>query len=267
MLPSGEFERIQNLAFDDAGHGFDAFGANPDWVAMMVGLLTPLYDRWFRVKSYDAHHIPTNSGAIVACNHSGTLPFDGTMLFIDIVRNTNPPRLPRPVADVFVPMLPFVGMAFSRAGVVSGSRSNVARLLEAGELLMIFPEGTPGISKPFEKRYQLQDWRVGHCELAIRHGVPIVPVGIVGAEEQMPQLARIPWIKLFGAPFLPIPATPFPLPVRYHVLYGRPIDVHVRYRPEQADDPAVLQEAALEVKNAVRGLLQRGLSERTGIFA
>ena len=86
----------------------------------------------------------------------------------------------------FVPALPFIGTIFARGGMVGGSRGNVRALLEAGELLMIFPEGTPGIIKPFHKRYQLQKFRVGHAELAIRHQVPVIPVGIVGAEEQLP---------------------------------------------------------------------------------
>ena len=98
---------------------------------------------------------------------------------------------------------------------------------------MIFPEGTPGIGKPFSDRYQLQEWRVGHCELAIRYRAPVVPVGIVGAEEQMPQLARIPMPKASPVPYLPVPATPLPLPVRYHIHFGEPM--HFQGSPHDED--------------------------------
>src|SRR5690606_28426001 len=132
-----------------------------------------------------------------------------------------------------------------------------------GELLLIFPEGVPGIGKPFHERYQLQEWRVGHAELAIRHRAPVVPVAIVGPEEQMPRIARLRRLgRLFGAPYVPLTLTPFPLPVRYHILYGAPIALHERYAPADADDPESLRAAANEVRDAVAALLAEGLRAR-----
>ena len=72
---------------------------------------------------------------------------------------------------------------------------------------MIFPEGVPGIIKPWSQRYQLKKFRVGHAELAIRHGAPIVPVGIVGAEEQLPALVSSRRLgKSFGIESVPFPS-------------------------------------------------------------
>jgi 1-acyl-sn-glycerol-3-phosphate acyltransferase len=266
LAPAGA-RRAERLAFADAGHGYDAFGMHPDYVAFGEAIASPMYDRYFRVVSHDAHHIPAKGAAILAANHSGTLPFDGAMLWVDVIRHTNPPRAARAIADYFVSSLPFVGTLFARAGVVGGSRGNVRRLLEQGELLMLFPEGTPGIGKPWEERYELQEWRVGHCELAIRHRAPVVPVGIVGAEEQMPQIARID-TERYGLPmpYVPIPATPLPLPVRYHVYYGAPIRLDLEHHPEEADDPEVVAAAATRVKASVQALLHRGLQERRSVF-
>ena len=133
---------------------------------------------------------------------------------------------------------------------------------------MIFPEGTPGIIKPFKDRYKLRRFRVGHAELAIAHQVPIVPVGIVGAEEQLPSLFSSKRIgKWMGLGPVPIPVTPVPLPVRYRILYGEPIEVAGRYRSEQADDPAVVSELAEHVQSCVEALIRRGLSERKGLFS
>ncbi|MCA9491169.1 MAG: acyltransferase family protein, partial [Myxococcales bacterium] len=178
-------DRAHRLHFADAGHGFDQFGMHPDFVAVGDTIGAPLYDRYFRVKSYGAENIPKSGAAILAANHSGSLPVDGAMLWVDVYRRTDPPRTARPVADHFVTALPVVSTLFARCGVVGGSRGNARALLESGELLMIFPEGVPGIGKPFSERYRLQHWTKGHCELAIRHGAPVIPVGIVGAEEQM----------------------------------------------------------------------------------
>ncbi|MCB9649952.1 MAG: 1-acyl-sn-glycerol-3-phosphate acyltransferase [Deltaproteobacteria bacterium] len=267
MLPDARLARLQDLQLLDAGHGYDPFGANREWIGFGAGLMRFLYEKWFRVTSHDAHHVPSSGAAILASNHSGTLPYDATMIWSDVLEHTSPPRLVRPVMDHFVPLLPIVGTFFARAGGVGGSRGNVRALLEAGELLLIFPEGTVGIGKPFRERYQLQRFRVGHAELAIRHRAPVVPVAVVGAEEQMPQLTRIQaGAKLFGAPYIPIPATLLPLPVHYHIYYGAPLNLHEDYRPEQADEPAVVREAADRVQAAVAGLITRGLEEREGVF-
>lgn len=257
-------DRRARFSYRDAGHGYDQFGLQPDFVALADLVTAPVYKRYFRVQSYNTHHLPSSGPAIVAANHSGTLPFDAAMLWADIYRQTDPPRAPRAIADYFVPSLPFIGTLFARTGMVGGSRGNARALLEAGELLMLFPEGTPGIGKPFRDRYRLQAWREGHCELAIRHRAPVIPVGIVGPEEQMPQLIRLP--GLGPIPYLPIPATPLPMPVRYHIHYGAPIRFDERYRSDQADDPAIVRQAADEVKERVQELLHEGLRLRSGVF-
>lgn len=264
-LPTAERERLKGLVFADAGHGYDPFGLHPDFVAFGEALTAPLYDRYFRVESAGHEHIPATGAAVLAANHSGAVPFDSAMIWTDVVRHTNPPRVPRPVADHFVPMIPVIGIVFARGGMVGGSRGNARTLLERGELLLIHPEGVPGIAKSFKLRYQLQDWRVGHVELAIRHSAPVIPVAVVGAEEQMPQIGRIP-ISVAGLPFIPVTLTPFPLPVKYHIRYGAPIPVHELYTPDQADDPAAVREAAALVKRAVQGMLDEGLKTRAGVF-
>ena len=265
LLDGEELERIRHLPIHDEGLGFDPYGLERDHVALGVALTRPLYERYFRVVASGRENVPARGRAILAANHSGTLPFDAAMLWADVVRNVG--RVPRAVGDFFVSNLPFVSTLFTRAGMVGGGRANVRNLLEDEELLMIFPEGVPGIGKPFTERYQLQEWRVGHAELAIRHRAPVVPVAIVGAEEQMPQVARLKRLgRIFGAPYVPLTLTPLPLPVRYHLHYGEPITLHEDYRPEDADDPELVKEAARRVRDAVEALLEKGLRERKSIF-
>lgn len=265
-LPAEEIERLKRLHYADAGHGYDPFGLHPDFVAFGEAITAWLYEKYFRVKSTGHEHIPTTGPAVLAANHSGAIPVDSAMVWADVVRHTNPPRVPRPIADHFVPMMPVVGTIFARGGMVGGSRGNAHTLLDRGDLLLIHPEGVPGVSKHFRDRYKLQEWRVGHVELAIRHGAPVIPVAVVGPEEQMPQIGRIP-ISMFGAPFLPLTLTPLPMPVRYYIYYGEPIPVHRDYTPDRADDPATLREAAARVKAAVQKLLDDGVKARPGVFA
>jgi 1-acyl-sn-glycerol-3-phosphate acyltransferase len=130
----------------------------------------------------------------------------------------------------------------------------VHQLLERGELLLIFPEGTVGIGKGRAERFRLREWRVGHVEMAIRHRAPVVPVAVVGPDEQYPLVWRVP-LKPFGAPYLPISPHLVPLPVRYVIRYGEPIAVHEGHTVADADDPVVVQAAAERVRLAEQALI------------
>lgn len=259
-------ERVRRLPLRDDGHGWDRFGMHRDWVALSLAITRPLYERYFRVVHHGIENASRHPQAVFASNHSGTLPLDAMMIWHDLVRCSEPPIVPRVVVDHFVTALPGVSVLFTRAGAVGGSRGNFHEILRHGESILVFPEGVPGIGKPFKDRYTLQKWREGHAELAIRHRVPVVPVAVIGAEEQMPQLGRVRGISMFGAPYLPITATPVPLPVRYHIWYGEPICVHCQHPPEAADDPEIVAEAARRVGDVVQDLIFRGLREREGVF-
>lgn len=259
-------ERSQLTRFRDQGHGVDPFGLHPDGVLTGLAITRWLYEKYFRVTSHGADNIPAEGPVVIASNHSGTLPLDGLMLWTDLVRNGPEGRIPRVVVDHFVPGIPIISIIFTRGGAIGGSRGNFHALLEAGEMILVFPEGVPGIGKLFRDRYRLAHWREGHVELAIRHGAPVVPVAVIGAEEQMPQLARIERVRLFGAPYLPITASPLPLPVHYHIWYGEPIPVQDRWAPEDAANPAAVAEATLWVRQAVEDLIAKGLKQRNGVF-
>jgi 1-acyl-sn-glycerol-3-phosphate acyltransferase len=266
VLPERVLERAAQARYEDQGNGFDPFGMHPGGVAAGLAINHWLYERWFRVRSTGTEHIPANGPVVLAANHSGTIPLDSFMIWTDIVRKGPAHRVPRVVMDHFVPSLPLLSTVFSRAGAIGGSRGNVHAVLDRGEMLLVHPEGVPGIGKPFSRRYQLQTWRPGHAELAIRHHAPVVPIAVIGAEEQMPQVARIPWIHAFGAPYLPITATLFPLPVRYHIWYGEPLAIHEQFEPALADDPEVVAQATAMVKGAVQDLIAQGLKARRSIF-
>ncbi|MCP4448004.1 MAG: acyltransferase family protein [Myxococcales bacterium] len=240
---------------------YDAFGFHPEALDEIMKLARWLHKKYFRVRSYGAERIPRKGGVIVAANHSGALPMDGVMLGVDLYENTARTRYPRVIADHFVSRLPYVAVFFARMGAVGGSRRNSETLLESEQLVVVFPEGISGVGKPFVERYRLQKWHVGHAELALRHKVPVLPVGIVGAEEQWPLLARIDGIKAFGSPYLPVLATPIPLPVQYHIHYGEPIALHEEFGDDAAEDSELVVKAAEKIQTAVQDLLSEGLKK------
>ena len=266
LLPTELAERVRSLPINEWGHGVDPFGLSKDGVARYLAVTRWLYEHYFRVISHNIKYIPERGRAILACNHSGQIPLDAMMIAHDVVRRSRGLRVARPALDYFVPGLPWINLLYTGVGAVGGSRGNFHHLLENEELLLVFPEGVRGVGKAFSQRYKLQNFSEGHAELAIRHGAPVVPMCVIGAEEQWPQITRIEGVRKLGIPYLPVPATPFPLPVRYHIRYGPPIPVSQRYDPKQAMDSAAISELALEVKNAVAALIEQGLAQRKGIF-
>ena len=168
---------------------------HPAFIALGQAISDPLYRRYFRVISQGHEHLPASGPAVVAGNHSGNIPLDGMMIWADVLRKTQPPRVVRAIADHFVPSLPWVGTLFARGGMIGGSRGNVRAALENGDLLLIFPEGVPGIIKPWKDRYQLRPFRVGHAELAIRgNGGKGVSVSAVPSAQALEGRGRPPLV-------------------------------------------------------------------------
>jgi 1-acyl-sn-glycerol-3-phosphate acyltransferase len=256
-------ERIlREAAFHDAGYGYDVFGLHPPTLAGAVAAAKPIYERYFRVKSSGATRIPEGPVILVA-NHAGVLPVDGAMLCLDVLFQSQPTRIPRAIADHFVPRLPLVSTLFARLGVVSGTRANVRQLLERGELLVIFPEGVSGPAKRFRERYTIQHWSVGFAELAIRHRATIVPVSILGSEESWPVVTKL-GVHVFGAPYIPIPLSPVPLPVHYEIRYGSPL--RFALSPRDADDPLAVAAVAAETCEALEQQMADARIARRGMF-
>lgn len=272
---TGVGSRAEKLKIEDMGFGYDSFGAERETILLTYAASRLLYRYYFRVESHGHEYIPRTGSAVFTANHAGMLPYDAAMAEVDLIEKMDPPRLLRAVVDRFVANIPMLNVLISRTGNVIGCRRNVEELLQAGELVLVFPEGAAAIGKPFTERYRLQPFRVGFIELALRHKVPVIPTAFIGSEEQAPVLLRLEGIgRKIGIPFIPVtptfpllgPLGAIPLPARYYIYYGEPIHLYREYPPQAADDPRKLEELAERVRGAVARLIDRGLRHRDGIF-
>lgn len=267
LLPERERERVAAYALDDAGQGTDVFGTSAAGIGNAYALAYWLHRYYFRVVSAGHENIPVDTAGVVVGNHSGVLPFDAVMVTTDVFRHLDPPRLVRFMVDFFVYRMPFIGTLFRSLGQVPGTRRNFDGLIEEGHLVGIFPEGADALGKPAEDRYELFPFSHGHVELAARHAVPVIPFGVVGAEEQQTVITNLePLARAFNLPFVPVtrtfpwlgPAGLLPKPVRYFIHYGEPLTI----------DPAVLASIDVRtreverVRDAVREQIHRGLEAR-----
>src|SRR5205807_1892310 len=170
-------------------------------------LYDPLYRQLFRVEWEGLEKIPTEGGALLVANHAAAIPSDAPVIMHGIET-----ELHRPVygmADHLFKAVPIVGTLWSRTGGVAAHPENAYRLLrEQQQLALVFPEGTKGTGKHFSQRYRLRRFgRGGFVEIAMRAGVPIVPIAVVGAEESMPIVYKSPLLaKAIGAPYVPLTA-------------------------------------------------------------
>lgn len=260
----GSRERLEKLTPPRNEFGVDPYGFDLDFAVAAMAPLLWLYRKYFRVEVHDVERVPAEGRVLLVANHSGQLPFDAAMLGLACLVELDPPRMARALVEKWVPTLPFVSSFYARLGQVVGTPENCRRLLAAGEALLVFPEGVRGLNKPWSQRYRLQDFGLGFMRLALEADAPIVPVGIVGAEEQAPALANLGALaRLLSMPSLPLaPTLGLPLPTRYRLHFGEPL----RFRGAPDDDDAALEEKVGEVKAAVERLLAQGLAARKHVF-
>lgn len=267
LLPAREWERVQSYQVQDVGFGTDAFGTRREHLGFAYAIGYWLHRNYFRVVSAGHENIPPEGGGVVVGNHSGVLPFDGVMVGTDVFRNTEPPRLVRYMVDYFVYQLPFVGAMFRGIGQMPGTRRNFDGLVEEGHLVGIFPEGAAALGKTVDQRYELYPFNHGHVELAARHGVPVLPFGLVGAEEQQTMVTDLrPLAKALRLPYFPVTTTfPWfgplgllPRPSRYFINYGPPIEID----PDALRSMEVRQHEVERVRDAVAEQIRIGQAAR-----
>ncbi len=234
-----------------------------------------MYERWWRVQATGVQNLPAHGPAMIVANHAGVLPWDATMMSVAIFKQHPLPRQPRFMVLDWAFRLPWVSSFMRRVGGVVASPYNAMRLLHQGHLVMVFPEGAKGAGKPFSERYRLQRFgRGGFVEIALRTGVPIVPVAVVGSEEIYPKLGESRLLaRLIGAPYVPLTPTfpalgalgAVPLPSKWRIEFCEPIDLSA-YGPDAAEDRAAVLELSERVRETIQQTLLDNLVKRGSAF-
>lgn len=261
-------ERLARVPHALGASGVDPFGFDPEWARFALAACGALHRKYFRTEVFGIENVPAGRVLLIS-NHSGQLPLDGVVIGASMFMDAEPPRIVRAMVEKWTQTLPFVSLLFSRVGQVVGVPENALRLLETEEALLVFPEGARGISKPFEKRYQLCDFGLGFMRLALETNTPIVPVSVIGGEEQYVSLGNADGVaKLLRMPSFPIlpqlllPFGALPLPTRYRITFGEPM----RFEGDPDDDDAIIEEKVYVVKATVQSMVNRGLKARKSVF-
>lgn len=249
----------------------DRWGRSSEGSALHSAFLR-MYRDWFRVEWEGLQHVPKSGGALIVVNHAGLMPVDGGIVSVGMREELGRPVYGLAHHGFF--RFPFTGSVLAREGMVTGHPDNAHRLLtEDKELVLVFPEGEKGPVKPPSERYRLQRFgRGGFVEVAMRAGVPIVPIVLMGTEDATPVIARFGTGKdafpltlnaLFLGPILGAFA-PLPVKIRGQVL-----------PPVQWDDPpnlpsyprSVLMDRAEAIRAGMQDTLNVMLQNRESIWS
>ncbi|MBC7268453.1 MAG: acyltransferase family protein [Streptomyces sp.] len=254
----------------------DDFGYDAELTdQVLMSLLRPMYEKYFRVDVKGIENIPADGGALIVANHSGTLPLDGLMMQVAVHDHHPDGRHLRLLAADLVFVLPVVNELARKLGHTLACAEDAERLLGQGELVGVMPEGFKGIGKPFGERYKLQRFgRGGFVSTALRQGAPIIPCSIVGAEEIYPMIGNAKTLaRLLGFPYFPLtptfpwlgPLGALPLPTKWTIQFGEPIPTD-SYPPEAAEDPMLMFNLTDQVREQIQHTLYKLLVQRRSVF-
>ncbi len=253
----------------------DPFGFDPDLnSAVLMPAALALYRRWFRVQARGLEHIPATGPALVVANHSGVVPMDAIMLQAGIFAEHPQARNLRLLGADMVYSLPALASLARRSGHTNADPEQARRLLDAGELVGVFPEGYKGIGKPFSERYRLQRFgRGGFARTAMQAGVPIIPCAIVGAEEIYPMIGNSePLARALRLPYFPLtplfpwlgPVGAVPLPSKWIIEFSEPLGAGESPVPEP--DDGLVAKLADQVRDIIQDRLDDLVAERGPAF-
>lgn len=207
-----------------------------------------------RSRIVGAENVPAEGGALLVGNHA-LLGLDAFPLTALLIASTR--RAPRFLGERNLWRMPGLRRLLDAVGAVPGTPEDAVRLLRAGELVCVYPGGIDDSFKPSREAYTLK-WgdRAGFARVAIRAGVPIVPVAATGVDEmfEVKRYEHVLGRRFGGSPRydLPIPENLWPrrVPLAYHVL--SPIDTS-----GDAQDPGAVERVRVATREALEGVLSR----------
>ncbi len=259
---SGEFET-------------DSWGYDPEVVEAVKPFFQFLYQRYWRVQVSGIENIPEEGRALLVANHSGQLPFDGSMIGMAVQNEHAAQRIVRTLYASWFPTLPVISSLFVKLGQTLATEENGIRLLEDEQLVAVYPEGIKGVSKLYKERYHLARFgRGGFIRMALKTGAPMIPVSVVGAEETYISLGKSELIaRLIGFPFFPITTTfPWlgllgfvPNPTKWYIDFGQPILTEA-YGPRSANNIALISQLTDQMRNLVQKMVHARLAVRKSVI-
>lgn len=290
---TGAIQRVDSLAQSLGAVASDVTGAitrsngdrdwfemrDPEYIRRTLPGMKTISDIYHRAEVRGLDNIPEDGPVLLVGNHSGGTVIVDTFAFSQaFYEHFGPTREFHQLAHDMVFQVPGIRAILSRWGTVPASPDNMARALDRGAALLVYPGGDEETYRPSWQSARIDlAGRTGFAKLALKHNVPIVPVVAIGGQEtalflgrgrriasalNLKQLTRIGVVPPvlgppFGATIMDLPLR-FPLPAKITVTVGKPIDL----RDRLGADPDPQDAYDLVTSNMQRTLTRLG-HERT----
>jgi len=269
-------QRLARFGMREQPGEVDEFGMDEAALSRARPLLDRLFDTWWRIEVQGLELLPPTGPCLLAANRSGLVPYDGLMFAHAVMRFDPNSVRPAFMVNDSLASLPFVQPQLARLGGVRACSENAHRLLGSGRRVIAFPEGVRGATKLFRDRYRLQRFaRGGVVRVALEARTPLLPVGVVGAEEAHPVLFKTHRAaRAMGFSFLPVTPT-FPLfgplglvpfPAKWEVRVGDPLELG-DLPPDAERDERLVSRLTDELRARIQELVDRALADRESVWA
>ncbi|MBV8161983.1 MAG: acyltransferase family protein [Acidimicrobiia bacterium] len=165
---------------------------DPDYIRDTLPAAWLLATLWHRAEVRGLENIPDTGPVLLVGNHSGgnTSP-DSIVFTLAFSSYFGVERRFHQLAHKLVMGFPGIGTFLQRYGTIEASHANAETALDAGAAVLVYPGGDWEVHRPSWRSGQVDfAGRTGFLKLAIRTGVPIVPVVSVGGQETLFVLTR-----------------------------------------------------------------------------
>lgn len=243
-----------------------------EWMGRQKYFWNPLMDYWFRMEIEGWERLPDPPALLIGVHSGAPFVWDAWTVGLQWWRRFGSERMLHGTAHDALMAAPVIGDYFRRMGVLPAAPDSIAAALAAGRDVALWPGGEVDSLRPWTKRDEaVLGGRTGFVRMAIRSGVPIVPIATVGGPDSMPvlfsgrriaralQLDKVARLKLFpisiSAPWGIAPAMlpEIPLPTKIRTAFQEPIELD--HDPDRADDADYVDAKYQEVRSSI----QRGM--------
>ncbi len=254
---------------------------NEAWIDRICGVAGPLLMRYFRAEVRGVARIPDGAALYVANHSSGIMTPDSFIFAYAVWKERGTRDVPYGLGHTFAISVPPLHQIVVPLGAVRASHENAPRLFDLGAKVIVYPGGDLDAMRPFRKRDRVVfGGRRGYVRLALRSGVPVIPVVAAGSHETLvildernwlrlvPGLERLLRIKVWPTTLtfpwgitLGVPPIYLPPPVRILMEVGEPIRFE-RTGEEAARDDDYVAECAATVESVMQATIERLAAER-----